>query len=73
MKAMISLGVLLTAFNACALQYIQTISGAAPADVKIKCEEAGSWKFEVAKIESAKKDTGEIEIKITSDKPAIPP
>lgn len=73
MKAMIILGVLLSAFNACALQYIQTISGAAPADVKIKCEEAGSWKFEITKIASAKKDTGEIEIKISSDKPAIPP
>lgn len=52
-------------------EFNRTVKGVAPADVSVKCDNPGSWKFKVDK--SAGDATGELTVTIESEKPAVPP
>lgn len=70
--AIVSLSTL-AVIHACSAGFLQTVEGVAPAGVTVSCKEPGPWKFSVSKTATAGKDTGEIEIRLSAEKPSVPP
>ena len=72
MKFTVVLFSLFCAVSVAAAEYVQTISGAAPSDVTVRCEKKSDWKITAVKTK-VENGVGEIEISISNDVPKIPP